>query len=148
MPAEPLPAGEADSPRSWDPSAPPDGFAGTMVYSRPRTPVPPAAAGFAVGHGAGRGVAKALEAAGVGIASIRADDPRDSASELAWQIACYQPWFLAFGIRLGVSAIGYLREAGLRPRTVHRVSTVLVTLRLSCSLYFVLSMMLHWKLTR
>ncbi|MFC7619002.1 hypothetical protein [Microlunatus sp. GCM10028923] len=104
------------------------------------------AAIFAIGHGAGGGFAKVLEAAGVGIASIRADDPRGSAAELTWQIAFYQPWFLAFGICMAVAAIGYLREAGVRPPTVRRVSTLVITLSLIISLYFVLAMMLHWNI--
>jgi hypothetical protein len=105
------------------------------------------AAVIAIGHGAGGGFAKALEAAGVGVASIRADDPRGSATELAWEIAFYQPWFLAFGICLAIATIGYLRESGLSERTVRRVASTVITLSLINSLYFVLAMMLHWDVT-
>ncbi|SDS49022.1 hypothetical protein [Microlunatus soli] len=87
-----------------------------------------------------------LEAFGFGSASIHDGARPETLASLRWELAFYEPWFLAFGICMAVSAIGYLHEAGLSASTVRRVSIVLTITAVLSAVTVLLAMMLHWNL--
>ena len=105
------------------------------------------AAIVAVGHGVGGGLAKVLEAAGIGVASIHDGAVATSSTGLAWELLVYEPWFVLFGVFMGWSVIGFLRQSGVNPTTIRRVRLALVTGCVAYSVVVTLAMMLHWNLS-
>lgn len=105
------------------------------------------AAIVAVGHGAGGGLAKALEAAGIGVASIHGGAAATSAAGLAWELLVYEPWFVLFGLFLGWSVIGFLRQSGVHAATVTRVRVALILGCVAYSVVVLLAMLRHWNLS-
>lgn len=98
---------------------------------------------IATSHGLGGEVAKALELLGVGVASIHADAPQASTLSLIWELVFYEPWFIAFGICLAVSALGYLQQEGVSPAVRRRVAWWFTAVTLIGAVVVVLAMMLH-----
>ena len=100
----------------------------------------------AIGHGAGGGLAKLMEMAGAGTATIHPGAGPSGLVDLRWEVLFYQPWFLAMGICLLLCGHGYLRSAGFSPRSVRLVTGGATALSVASVVLFVLAMTLHWDL--
>ena len=102
---------------------------------------------LAVAHGAGGGLAKALELAGAGRASIHPDAtaPEPVVVDAVWEVLFYEPWFTAMGVCLLLSAVRYC-QARMTPRTVRSVARGAVGASVALALVWLLAMRLHWPL--